>query len=139
MRITALSAGSRTSPEADLERLTLWSLDRFQGRVSPADGTPYFSSQVSSNGVRSLRLSFRVAITYRMKRLKNREEDPHVLRATDCMRGGELLSFQGCFILASYYTHLQFYNQAFVGFAKGSRTASNLSRVHFSQVFFFFF
>lgn len=39
MRITALSAGSRTSPEADLERLTLWCLDRFQGRVSPGQGT----------------------------------------------------------------------------------------------------
>lgn len=39
MRITALSAGSRTSPEADLERLTLWCLERFQGRVSPGQGT----------------------------------------------------------------------------------------------------
>lgn len=38
MRITALSAGSRTSPDADLERLILWCLARFQGKVSPGQG-----------------------------------------------------------------------------------------------------
>lgn len=35
MRMTALSAGSSTSAEADLERLTFWYLDKFQGSVSP--------------------------------------------------------------------------------------------------------
>lgn len=38
MRMTALSAGSSTSPEADLERLMRWCLGRFQGSVSPGDG-----------------------------------------------------------------------------------------------------
>lgn len=48
IRMTALSAGSSTSAEADLERLTFWYLDKFQGSVSP--------------GVRSLACSSRDSI-----------------------------------------------------------------------------
>lgn len=35
--MTALSAGSSTSPDADLERFMRWCLGRFQGSVSPGD------------------------------------------------------------------------------------------------------
>uniref|UniRef100_A0AAV2MBE1 Uncharacterized protein n=1 Tax=Knipowitschia caucasica TaxID=637954 RepID=A0AAV2MBE1_KNICA len=63
----ALSAASRTSPEADLERLTLWCLGRFQGKVSPGHGALLLSPRPSSSGIRlgavSLRLSLRVAIS----------------------------------------------------------------------------
>lgn len=44
MRMTALSAGSSTSDEADLERLTVWYLDKFQGSVSPGDRSLVLSS-----------------------------------------------------------------------------------------------
>lgn len=56
MRMTALSAGSRTSPEADLERLIRWCLGKFQGRVSPGDG-----EQLTK--LRSLELSSDAALT----------------------------------------------------------------------------
>ena len=38
MRMTALSAGSRMPPDADLERFRRWCLGRFHGNVSPGDG-----------------------------------------------------------------------------------------------------
>jgi len=50
MRMTALSAGSSTSPVDDLERFTRCSLDRFQGRVSPAHGGGAASSSGGSGG-----------------------------------------------------------------------------------------
>lgn len=70
MRITALSAGSRTSPEADLERLILWCLGRFQGNVSPGQGTRAVSPSLSSGRLCSLSLSFRVAITVLREKAK---------------------------------------------------------------------
>lgn len=56
MRMTALSAGSSTSPEADLERLMRWCFGRFQGNVSPGDGEKLTE-------VRSLELSSDAALT----------------------------------------------------------------------------
>lgn len=70
MRITALSAGSRTSPDADLERLILWCLGRFQGKVSPGEGTLAVSPSLSSGRLCSLSLSFHVAITFLREKLK---------------------------------------------------------------------
>lgn len=49
MRMTALSAGSRTSPDADLERLTRWCLAKFQGRVSPGKAEEHSSLLLSSD------------------------------------------------------------------------------------------
>lgn len=49
MRMTALSAGSRTSPDADLERLTRWCLAKFQGRVSPGKVEEHSSLLLSSD------------------------------------------------------------------------------------------
>lgn len=49
MRMTALSAGSSTSPEADLERFMRWCLGRFQGNVSPGDEQQLGSLDVSSD------------------------------------------------------------------------------------------
>lgn len=49
MRMTALSAGSRTSPDADLERLTRWCLGRFQGNVSPGRAEEHSSLLLSSD------------------------------------------------------------------------------------------
>lgn len=62
MRITALSAGSRTSPEVDLERLILWCLDRFHGRVSPGQGAAICSTEDSCSGVWTPCLCLRSAI-----------------------------------------------------------------------------
>lgn len=63
MRITALSAGSRTSPEVDFERLILWCLDRFHGRVSPGQGAAICSTEDSCSGVWTPCLCLRSAIT----------------------------------------------------------------------------
>ena len=49
MRMTALSAGSSTSPDADLERLMRWCFGRFQGSVSPGDGAKLESLEMSSD------------------------------------------------------------------------------------------
>lgn len=49
MRMTALSAGSSTSPEADLERFMRWCLGRFQGSVSPGDEQQVGSLELSSD------------------------------------------------------------------------------------------
>lgn len=48
MRMTALSAGSNTSAEADLERLTFWYMDKFQGSVSPGVRSLVLSSFIDS-------------------------------------------------------------------------------------------
>lgn len=55
MRMTALSAGSRTSPDADLERLTRWCLAKFHGSVSPGKGEVLSSLGLSSDADLSLR------------------------------------------------------------------------------------
>lgn len=55
MRMTALSAGSSTSPDADLERLTRWCLARFHGSVSPGKGEVLNSLGLSSDADLSLR------------------------------------------------------------------------------------
>lgn len=51
--MTALSAGSRTSPDADLERLTRWCLGRFHGKVSPGECEELRSLALSSDADRS--------------------------------------------------------------------------------------
>lgn len=53
IRMTALSAGSRTSPDADLERLTRWCLARFHGKVSPGKVEELRSLALSSDADRS--------------------------------------------------------------------------------------
>ena len=55
MRMTALSAGSRMTPEADLERFRRWCLGRFHGNVSPGNGELLMLS--------SLELSSEAALT----------------------------------------------------------------------------
>lgn len=54
--MTALSAGSSTSPEADLERFMRWCLGRFHGSVSPGEGE-------TVTELRSLELSSDAALT----------------------------------------------------------------------------
>lgn len=56
IRMTALSAGSRTSPEADFDLLMRWCLGRFQGNVSPGEGEQLIE-------IRSLELSSDAALT----------------------------------------------------------------------------
>lgn len=70
IRMTALSAGSRTSADADLEHLTCWCLERFQGSVSPA--ALLLSLEFCSTGGSSLCFSLGpAAITYKIHRELN--------------------------------------------------------------------
>lgn len=69
IRITALSAGSRTSPEADLDRFIRWCLGRFQGSVSPGTGEQleeFRSTELSSDAARTRGLLRGAAFTSSM-------------------------------------------------------------------------